>query len=269
MEISRLIFTKETKEKMKEPINQFQKGRLRWAKLKEVNDNGKLSLAKNRQDILNAMGLPTGYGSPYSWVSSMINRGCLQEILTGFDKNNSPEYEYHLTDKNAPDYDTFGRKGMKKNKKEKVVKERSNREMCESRYKKLEELNNTGELSLIKTRRELAMAVGYKDEDFLKKGASWVNRMIRGKYIIETVLGFNNELNRQEYEYRLTNAKPKSIDDKQQVEKIADNMPQTIARDSVSSPIKIKITKQDICIEIELEDRDYAGEFVKQLVKGE
>ena len=114
MEVSRLTFTKETKDKMEKGINQFRKGELRWQKLQELEDTGKLSKARNRQDITSMMGLGTGYGAPYTWLSNMINRGSIKEILLGFDKNERPEYEYHLTNENRPNYERFGKSNRPK-----------------------------------------------------------------------------------------------------------------------------------------------------------
>lgn len=114
MNVSRLTFTKETKEQMEKPISQFKKGELRWKKLEELESTGKLSLAKNRRDITSMMGLGTGYGTAYTWVSNMISRGSIDEILLGFDKNDRPEYEYHLTGVNRPNYKKVGRANVPK-----------------------------------------------------------------------------------------------------------------------------------------------------------
>ena len=43
MEISRLIFTKETKEKMNKELTRKEKGKLRYKKLEELANNGKLA----------------------------------------------------------------------------------------------------------------------------------------------------------------------------------------------------------------------------------
>lgn len=106
---ARVILTKETKEKMEKGISHFRKGELRWQKLQELESTGKLSKARNRQDITSMMGLGTGYGAPYTWLSNMISRGSIKEILLGFDKNQRPEYEYHLTNDNRPNYERFGK----------------------------------------------------------------------------------------------------------------------------------------------------------------
>lgn len=114
MEISRLTFTKETKDKMEKGINHYRKGELRWQKLQELEDTGKLSKARNRQDVTSMMGLGTGYGAAYTWLSHMISRGSIKEILLGFGKNERPEYEYHLTNTNRPNYEKFGKANIPK-----------------------------------------------------------------------------------------------------------------------------------------------------------
>lgn len=106
MNVSRLTFTKETKEKMNKPISHFEKGRLRWERLEELERTGKLNSARNRKDISSMLGLGDGYGAGYSWVSNMINRKHLSETLVGFNRSNQPEYEYHIT--NQPDYNFGG-----------------------------------------------------------------------------------------------------------------------------------------------------------------
>lgn len=102
MEVSRLTFTKETKEKMSKPLNRRDVGKLRWAKLKELDKAGMLSNAKTRTDITRMMGLGTGYGVGYSWISNLIQRGYLKETIYGKDANGQVEFEYHIV--GEPDY---------------------------------------------------------------------------------------------------------------------------------------------------------------------
>ena len=107
---------------MEAPITNYKKGELRWKKLQELEDTGELSKARNRQDITSMMGLGTGYGAVYNWLSSMIVRGCIKEILLGFDKNERPEYEYHLSNENRPTYQTPGKSSRPKPNKMPVLK---------------------------------------------------------------------------------------------------------------------------------------------------
>ena len=120
MNVSRLTFTKETKEKMSKPLNHFQKGELRWKKLKELEDEGVLSTAVNRQDVIKLLGATKTYGPEYTWLSSMISKGKVRETLTGFDKNNRAEYEYHII--GTPDYDVASRAKKSKEAKAKLAK---------------------------------------------------------------------------------------------------------------------------------------------------
>lgn len=95
MEVSRLIFTKETKDKMNEPINHFKRGELRWKRIKECEDDGTLSRARNRMDIVEMLGSERKYNAVYTWISNMIIRGFIKETMAGFDNNGKMEYEYH------------------------------------------------------------------------------------------------------------------------------------------------------------------------------
>lgn len=107
MEVSRLYFSKETKEKMSKGLNKRQLGKLRYEKLRELAESGKLSSAKNRIDVMRAVGFTDEqYKTGYSWVTNMINRKALTERVVGFGKNNKAEYEYTLGSR-VPDYDNI------------------------------------------------------------------------------------------------------------------------------------------------------------------
>lgn len=97
---ARVILTKETKEKMEKGLNLKQKRELRINKLKELDEEGKLSRATCRLDITKMLGFSGGYDAGYTWVSSIVKEGILEEVFLGFDKNGKPEYEYHV--KNVP-----------------------------------------------------------------------------------------------------------------------------------------------------------------------
>lgn len=95
MEISRLTFTKETKDKMETPINHFKRGELRWKRIEEKETDGTLSKARNRLDIVEMLGSERKYGAVYNWVSNMITRGFIKETLFGLGSDGKMEYEYH------------------------------------------------------------------------------------------------------------------------------------------------------------------------------
>lgn len=161
------------------------------------------------------------------------------------------------------------------------------------RYEKLKDLEKSGQLSMIKTRKELSMAVGYREEDFLTKGSSWVNRMIKRNYISETLLGFNDYTKAPEYEYHLTGIvpnftggrvkrKPMSTTRRTRwQDKVADGYipeapkPQVYDEKQIASettivlPIKIEITRGDMAIKIEMSDSEGASKLITAIMKGE
>lgn len=107
MEISRLTFTKETKEKMSKGLNRLQKGKLHWAKLREAEASGKLDFAKNRYEVANLCGYTEAERSRgHSWVTHKIMNHQLQETLHGIGKDGRMEYEYHILA--DPDYEFKG-----------------------------------------------------------------------------------------------------------------------------------------------------------------
>ena len=102
MEISRLIFSKETRKKMNEELSRAQRGKLRWNRVKDADDNGILSHAKNRYEVANIAGYSSAERSKgYQWVSNLVRRGHLQEIMHGLN-NGKFEYEYHVV--GEPDF---------------------------------------------------------------------------------------------------------------------------------------------------------------------
>ena len=106
MEVSRLTFRKETKEAMNKGLNKVQKGRLRFNKLKELNESGELSMIKNRKELGYALGYTkeqlTTSASPY--ICGLIKKGYMTETLLNFDPmTKMPQYEYHLTGKEPSD----------------------------------------------------------------------------------------------------------------------------------------------------------------------
>lgn len=120
MEVSRLIFTKETKEKMEQGLNATQRGVLRWNKVKESEDDGRLMLAKNRHDVANIAGFTENNKMRgYQWVSNMISRGHLREIPLGVNRNKKMDYEYHVV--RDPDYSRHKARDAKRSKQRKSI----------------------------------------------------------------------------------------------------------------------------------------------------
>lgn len=120
MEVSRLIFTKETKDKMEKELNATQRGVLRWNKIKEADEDGRLGLARNRNEVANIAGFTKENKTRgYQWVSNMIGRKHLREVMLGVGHDRKMEYEYHIVD--DPDYTKSKAHKARKNKIKNVV----------------------------------------------------------------------------------------------------------------------------------------------------
>ena len=100
---ARVSFTKETREQLEKGLTRRQAGKLRFNRLKELDDEGRLSAAKNRWDMASMVGLG-GVKAGYAWVSNLINRGHITETLLGTAPNGKLEYEYHIV--REPSYNT-------------------------------------------------------------------------------------------------------------------------------------------------------------------
>lgn len=174
---------------------------------------------------------------------------------------------------------------FRKETKEAIEKELTPKEKGELRWERLKELEKDGRLSLVKTRKELAAAAGY-DEDELHQGVSWVFRLINNGHITETLLGFNNKTKTPEYEYHLTNKEPlyrigrPKQHPKEEVkgewkwrrwqDKVATGqIPQAPSIIIDDTAIKVELTKGDILIKIELKDYKQASNLIKEILKGE
>ena len=102
MEISKLTFRKETKEKMEKPLSAMEKGKLMWARLEEAEKDGRLQQAKSRADVAGIAGY-TDSKRGYSWASNLVKRGALVETIYG-----PGEYTYALG--KAPKFEYTGNK---------------------------------------------------------------------------------------------------------------------------------------------------------------
>ena len=125
MEVSRIIFKKETKEAMKKDLSVRQRGKLLFSRLQELDNNGMLSKAKNRADVATMVGYTAEQAKAgYSWVSNLIRRGNLNETILEWTPSGKMVAEYHIG--KAPDYDyqeTRRRRDSRKKRAEQVAKE--------------------------------------------------------------------------------------------------------------------------------------------------
>lgn len=84
-------------------LNRRQLGKLRFQKLKDLEEKGELASASTRNELATLVGFQKGDKTGVSWVNNMIARGYVAEHLVGFE-NGKMRKEFHLTNK-EPDYD--------------------------------------------------------------------------------------------------------------------------------------------------------------------
>ena len=83
--------------KFTEYKTQYQVGRERFEKLKELGRTGELAECKTRIDICKKLGLDARRDTPgYNWVSNQIRKGYLSEELVKYDKQNIGEYRFRM-----------------------------------------------------------------------------------------------------------------------------------------------------------------------------
>lgn len=104
MEISRLSFTKKTREAMKKDMPVREKGKILFARLQELEEDGTLSKAKTRADVARLVGYSEERAKAgYAWVSNLIRRGHLSEAVQEWTPSGKMVAEYHTTG-SMPDY---------------------------------------------------------------------------------------------------------------------------------------------------------------------
>lgn len=122
MEISRLSFTKKTQEDMKKDMSVREKGKVLFARLQELDNDGTLSKAKSRADVAKLVGYTEERAKAgYAWVSNLIRRGHLTETIQEWTPSGRAVAEYHLAG-SAPDYG-YEEVNRRRAKKEKTASE--------------------------------------------------------------------------------------------------------------------------------------------------
>ena len=92
---ARVIFSKKTKEEMNRPLGRQAKGVILYNKLKELDESGRLSLARNKYEVARLCGY-TNEKNGWNWVANLVKRGTLTETAIGYLPNGKMEYEYHI-----------------------------------------------------------------------------------------------------------------------------------------------------------------------------
>lgn len=207
MDVSRFLFKQETKEKLQKETR-LSVGKVRWEKLKELETNGKLATAKDRRDIVELLGYDRENAAVYYWVSDKIKKHYLVEQPT----NVADESQYYTTGK-EPDYDAHsqavkmweGRKAKRKQPREEQPRKQmklstSFRNTRLSRFNAIKQLQDSGEIAKMTTRRELCEAIKVP----YAKARGWMSNMV--------TTGFINEANPWETpRYSLTQKALKEI----------------------------------------------------------
>lgn len=272
---------------MEEGLTSAQRGKLRWERIKEAEEHGSLASAKNRYEVANVAGFTEeNRNRGYQWVSNMISRKHLQEVMRGVGKNGKFEYEYHTV--GEPDYSRQKAKNarLKKQQRRKeeeatqVVKKQEKTVMERGRelFGKLKDLAKEGTLEEAKSRADVATLVGYPS-DQSKAGYSWVSNLIRRGYLKEKIVGVTPSggmvarytLGDKEpmYNYEEIHKRKEAKEDRKETW-FKENMPVLDGKEVVNPDvIKINISRGDININVEVVNSDQAIKLITTILKGE
>ena len=178
MEISKLIFSPETKEKMNRGLNSRGKSKVLWSRLKEVSDSGKLAMCKSRREVAQAVGYPQErMQAGYLWVAGLVKQGKLKETIMGIDRRGYMEYDYKIVEQ-----------PVVVKKENKMTKKLSKRAKGQIKWGNIVDASEDGRLDKCRTRRDLAKLAGYQDNE-MHSGYSWVTNMLGRGHIVETKIG--------------------------------------------------------------------------------
>lgn len=121
MEVSKLSFTKKTRDKMNKNMSVREKGKVLFARLQELEEDGTLSKAKSRADVARLVGYPEERAKAgYAWVSNLIRRGHIRETILEWTPSGKMVAEYHTTG-SMPDYG-YEEVNRRKHKKQAIAK---------------------------------------------------------------------------------------------------------------------------------------------------
>lgn len=99
---SKITISKDTEKKNKMSVR--EKGKVLFARLQELEADGTLSKAKTRADVARLVGYPEERAKAgYAWVSNLIRRGHIREVIQEWTPSGRMMAEYHTTG-SVPDY---------------------------------------------------------------------------------------------------------------------------------------------------------------------
>lgn len=174
---------------------------------------------------------------------------------------------------------------FRKETKEAMEKKLNRREVGELRHRKLKELDQDGTLAFIKTRRQLAEAVGFSGKEDYSRAMSWAHGMIANGYLTEILQGFDPKTNLPVYEYHTTNKEyrygkyGKSTQKNKGQSKVATKhipeVPQPVLDTPtepevtvLASPIELELAKGDVYIKVKLGNTKDTSELIKMILNG-
>ena len=152
----------------------------------------------------------------------------------------------------------------------KANKPLSNRKKGELRTQKLKELAESGKLSMIKTRGDLAEAVGYTYAQRANAGYQWVHYKIERGELKETLVGYT-ENGSAEYEYQYL-GKQQDVPRKEAVERVLEDYDR-LKQDSIEQSMEkltspmVTLYKGDISIVLEFMSEEGIAEVIKEVMK--
>lgn len=155
----------------------------------------------------------------------------------------------------------------------KAQKKLTNRRKGELRLQRLRELSESGKLAMIKSRADLAMAVGFTYEQRFKGGSQWVVYNVKKGVIKESLVGYTNH-GTAEYEYHFVD--PDTIakaprKNAKKVEPVVSELNMPIIKDQeervevIAQPQTLTIYKGETTITLENVDKDTAVEIIKSI----
>ena len=116
---SKVSISEETEKKNKMSVR--EKGKVLFARLQELDEDGTLSKAKTRADVARLVGYPAERAKAgYAWVSNLIRRGHVSEVIREWTPSGKMIAEYHTTG-SMPDYG-YEEENRRKAKKEKIAR---------------------------------------------------------------------------------------------------------------------------------------------------
>lgn len=133
----------------------------------------------------------------------------------------------------------------------------TSRQRGQLRFKRLQELDKSGELSKATTRGQVAILVGYGPKE--KMGVSWVNNMIHRGYLAENLINVDGKTIQREFH---TTSKTPSYGTRKRRKQIKPTTIEPVQAPVVNST-SVKIEYKEMVVTIEGASAEYVGNIIK------